>query len=169
MQHSQLWFKLIFAAIIADVGHLIAQKRNSFRKRLVTHTGRIQIQIACTTIGLTRPALWSKLSPLSVCQGFRNLSSWVSEYQRLTGTKSCFRETGNNSDKESLLMRGTDLPNENHSYMSWCCYSNIMETTYRIGVVKLMCLSSIHHLRPYSLQFVSLRVVSKQQPAGMRH
>lgn len=104
----------------------------------LAHTGGIQIQVARTAIGLTRPALWSKLSPLSVCQGFRNLSSWVSEYQRLAGTKSCFRGTGNDCDKESLLMRGTDtdLPNHNQSYVyygvtiqiSWklsCSCSNV--------------------------------------------
>ena len=70
-----------------------------------------------TNIGLTRLALWSKLSPSSMCQGFSNLSSWVSEYQRQPGTKSCLRETGNDSDKESLLMRSTDLPNENQLYI----------------------------------------------------
>lgn len=139
--------------------------RREIHQRLVTHTGRIQIQIACTTIGPTRPALWGKLSPLSVCQRFRNLSSWVSEYQRLTGTKSCFRETGNNSDKESLLMRGTDLPNENHSYMSWCCkFKN--HGNYRIGVM-FICMLSIRHLRPYNLNLVFLRAVYEQQCAGI--
>lgn len=52
-------------------------------------------------------------------QGLRYPSSWVREYQRLPETKSRFRETGNNGDKESLLMRGTDLLNENHTYVSY--------------------------------------------------
>lgn len=131
----------------------------------VTHAGWTQIQIDRTTTGLTRPALWSELSPFLVCQGFRNLSSRVSEYQRLSGTKSCFRETGNNSDKESLLMRGTDLPNENQLYVP------VLQSKYHgnhsVAVVEHMCVLSIHHSRPHYLHFVALRAVSKPQPAAM--
>lgn len=84
--------------------------------RPAKHTGQL------TATGLTRLVLWRELSPFSVCQGFGNLSRWVSEYQRLAETKRRFRETGNNSNKESLLMRDTDLPNENHTHMYCCCY-----------------------------------------------
>lgn len=62
---------------------------------------------------------WLKLSPSQVRQGLRNPSSWVCEYQRLPETKRRFRETGNNGDKESLLMRGTDLLHENHTNGSY--------------------------------------------------
>ena len=125
----------------------------------VTHAGWIQIQIDRTTTGLTRPALWSELSPFLVCQGFRNLSSPVSEYQRLSGTKSCFRETGNNSDKESLLMRGTDLPNENQLYV--LVLQSKHHGNHSVAVVEHMCVLSIHHSRLHYLHFVALRAVSK--------
>lgn len=120
----------------------------------------MQIQIDCTATGLTRLALRSKLSPLSVCRGFRNLSNWVSEYQRLTETKSRFRDTGNNSDKESLLVRGTDLPNENHSYVSWCCYSSIMKTTILLFWSLYVSIYSLPHatyLHMASLGVLTLR------------
>lgn len=133
-----------------DRYHCMEGKSN--RKR------QIRIQVVCSTKGLTRPASWSKLSPFSECQGFSNLSSWFSEYQTLAGTKSCFRETGNNSDKESLLIRATDPSNDNQSYMSCCWYSNIMETT----ILLLWRLWYILHLRLFYLYLEFLTVPEEQ-------
>lgn len=47
------------------------------------------------------------------------LGLWISEASWNKEPLQRNRETGNNSDKESLLMRGTDLLNENHTYVSY--------------------------------------------------
>lgn len=75
-----------------------------------------------------RGRLWEASRRLSASRAFRNLSSLVSEHQRLWGTKSCLMETGNDSDKESLLMRGAELTREKNCFISSSYYSNIMET-----------------------------------------